>query len=816
MITIFKNIRDKSNPFYRDIEAIFERIKSGKSKGIVEKVRTAINDDVKAEYKRQLPSICFSGKFKIRSAQGCLQHSGYICLDFDKYASSEQMAADRDMLCNDKYTYALFTSPSGNGLKVIVQIPAIISDHKAHFKALEEYYSNDNFDSATSDVSRVCFESYDPDLYINKDAEIFTEKVEDEVYDYSTRAAVIPVESSNLIIQNLQKWFDRKYGMGKGNRNQNLFIFANGLNEFGIEYHEALSHLMQYTEKDFSKSEIETTVKSAYKNKSKHKTKYFENRVAREEIVEAIKSGKDSKRIEKEFSGKFTKEQIEEVVKEQEATATVLEFWYINDKGRLTISSYKYKLFLEQMGYAKYYPENSEHYLFVKIESNFIEHTTNDRIKDFVLNYLLEKNEISVYELMARDKQVFTENYLSQLNTIEIPFVEDGKDFAMLYYKNCVVKVMPDKIETIDYLSLDGMLWRHHVIDRDYKKCKSTGSLFDLFLTKVSETPERKEALMGAMGYLMHSYKTRSNNKAIILNDQQISENPNGGSGKGIVFDAISRIKKTYKIDGKLFSFEKSFIFQSVNIETQVLVFDDVQKNFKFENLFSLITEGITLEKKNRDAIRLNVERSPKIGITTNYTIGGSGGSFERRKYEVELSGYFSEKHTPEDEFGKMLFDDFNSLEWCQFDNLMIDCIQEFLTSGFRKVVYQNMNDKKLIKDTSYEFWEWAIEAIEYNRKYQRVELFVEFIGQYPDWSEKGKYKLSHKAFNKWIDSFSMYANVEIKNYRDGKIRQIEFHKPDAPTPVVKDYHDTQKDFNFDDTDNYPPENKELPSEPPY
>lgn len=795
IVTIFKNIKDKSNPFYRNVKETFERIKKGESRVLIEKIRKAVihnNEDLVKELKRELPSICFSGKFKIRNSNSCLKHSGLICLDFDHYDMPELMKHDRDMLCADKYTFALFTSPSGNGMKVIVKIPESIENHKAHFKALQEYYNNDNFDKVTSDISRACFESFDPDIYINEDSEVFTEKVEDEIYEHTTRVAIIPVESTNQIIQNLQKWFDRTLGMNKGKRNQNVFIFASALNEFGISQSEAIGHLMQYSEKGFDRSEIETTVKSAYKNTAKHNTKYFENKEAITEIVEVIKTGADIKKIEKQFNGKYTKEQIQEVFKEQEATETVLEFWSINDKGKIHISSYKYKLFLEQMGYAKYYPENSEHFLFVKVENNFIEHTTNDRIKDFVLNYLLQNKEIKVYEIMARDSQVFTEGYLSQLNTIEIPFVEDKKDFAMLYYNNCAVKVLRDCIETIDYLTLDGMLWKHHVINRNYEKHEYRNSLFDKFLNLVSETSERKSALMSAMGYMMHSYKTRSNNKAIILNDQQISENPNGGSGKGIIFDAISRIKKTYKIDGKLFSFEKSFIFQSVNIETQILVFDDVQKNFKFENLFSLITEGITLEKKNRDAIRLNVERSPKIGITTNYTIGGTGGSFERRKYEVELGGYFSDKHTPEDEFGKMLFDDFTESEWYQFDNLMIACLQEYLSYGLKKVAYQNMNDKKLIKDTSYEFWEWANENIKFNCKYQRASLYASFQTDYPDWGDKGKFKLSHKAFNKWLDCYSSYSCSELKNYKNGNIREIEFYKDTEPVIEEEEYKQIQ------------------------
>ena len=109
------------------------------------------------------------------------------------------------------------------------------------------------------------------------------------------------------------------------------------------------------------------------------------------------------------------------------------------------------------------------------------------------------------------------------------------------------------------------------------------------------------------------------------------------------------------------------FPYQTVSTDTQILVFDDVKKNFSFESLFSLITEGITLEYKGQDAIKLPVQQSPKILITTNYTVGGVGGSFERRKFEIELAGHFNSSHTPLDEFGHLLFDDWHTDEWNKF-----------------------------------------------------------------------------------------------------------------------------------------------------
>src|SRR5699024_7206672 len=127
--------------------------------------------------------------------------------------------------------------------------------------------------------------------------------------------------------------------------------------------------------------------------------------------------------------------------------------------------------------------------------------------------------------------------------------------------------------------------------------------------------------------------------------------------------NSIAMMKNVSKLDAKRFDFNSQFAYQTVETDTQVLVFDDAKKNFNFENLFSLITEGITLEYKGRDAIKLSVEDSPKILISTNYTIKSEGGSFKRRMFEVELSSYFNSNYTPQDEFGCMLFDEWDEAE---------------------------------------------------------------------------------------------------------------------------------------------------------
>ena len=148
---------------------------------------------------------------------------------------------------------------------------------------------------------------------------------------------------------------------------------------------------------------------------------------------------------------------------------------------------------------------------------------------------------------------------------------------------------------------------------------------------------------------------------------------------------AISHMKKMVVIDGKSFNFEKSFAYQLVSADTQILCFDDVKKNFNFERLFSVVTEGLTLEKKNKDAIKIPFSKSPKVAITTNYAIKGKGNSFARRKWELELNQFYTKEFTPLVEFGKLMFGEWDDNDWCQFDNYMITNLQLYLDKGLLK-----------------------------------------------------------------------------------------------------------------------------------
>ena len=139
-------------------------------------------------------------------------------------------------------------------------------------------------------------------------------------------------------------------------------------------------------------------------------------------------------------------------------------------------------------------------------------------------------------------------------------------------------------------------------------------------------------------------------------------------------------------------------------------MFDDVKKNFQFENLFSVITEGIDITYKGKDTIKLPVEDSPKIVISTNYVLKGNGDSHDARKFELELSTFFNANNTPYEFFGDYLFTDWDELEWARFDCYMIECLKKYLNNGLVSYKSISLPLKKLEANLGKELFEFCLE----------------------------------------------------------------------------------------------------------
>jgi hypothetical protein len=794
-VTIFKNILETDTPFHRDVMFILNRIKDGKNSELVKRIRSEKNKSERNELKKKLPSICFSGIFNKRSDSALVEHSGLICLDFDGYEKKKDLTEDRLKFQKNKFVFAVFVSPSGNGLKVLVKIPKDSENHTKYFNSLNKHFASPYFDTTSKNVSRVCYESFDKQLYVNENSKIWINFEEDEYEEkhLSQGQPLIKITDESKIVEILLKWWQTNYPMVEGQRNHNVYVIAQAMNEFGINKSTASIICNNYATKDFNSSEIETTINSAYSKTYKFNTKYYEDKEIIDDVKQRLKRGEPKKDVKKDLQRTDIPEHtIDAVIKKAEEGKDE-EFWTKNEKGVIKIVPLYFKKFLEDSGFYKYAPEGSKSFVFVRVTNNLIDHSTEKEIKDFVLDHLYQIEDVSIYNYFAEQTRYFKEEFLTLINTIDVYFIEDTKETSYLYFKNCAVQITKNKVSTIDYVDLDGYVWKDQVIDRAFRDCLQTDCDYKTFISNVCAGDEKRTISMeSTIGFLMHGHKNLSYCPAVILNDEVISDNPEGGTGKGIFMNALSHMKKLVTIDGKAFAFEKSFAYQLVSVDTQILCFDDVKKYFDFERLFSVVTEGLTLEKKNKDAIKIPFSKSPKIAITTNYAIKGNGNSFQRRKWELELYQHYSKSYTPQDEFGKLFFGDWDDDEWCVFDNYMIECLQLYLKEGLIESEFVNLKIRQLSAETSHDFIEWCglLEGQQENEKLavgiqiNRNEVYFDFINEYPDYAPKSKMTISRQRFYKWLHAYAEFkTGLPAIEGRDMVGRWIRLQEPEEEAP---------------------------------
>ncbi|MDD5353429.1 MAG: BT4734/BF3469 family protein [Candidatus Omnitrophica bacterium] len=176
MITVQKNVKDKVCS-YAELNSVIEKIKTG---GNLKQKILELRSLSDVEYKKrkdEMAVIVFQGKFSERNKSSLIESSGLMILDFD---STEPDF--KKQLKKLPYVYIAFDSLSGRGVKALVKIPNVKSDeeYKQYWVALSkevEKTLSHPIDQSGKDISRACFFSYDPDIYININAEVWNKKI---------------------------------------------------------------------------------------------------------------------------------------------------------------------------------------------------------------------------------------------------------------------------------------------------------------------------------------------------------------------------------------------------------------------------------------------------------------------------------------------------------------------------------------------------------------------------------------------------------------------------------------------------------------
>lgn len=287
MVTIFRNIFDKQ-PHYIEVDKAFERIKTGRSKEKVEEIRNNIDKERRNNLKVNLPTVLFAGEFNTAKDSEIIKYENLIILDFDNITEHPDITTcelAKEKLIKNKYIYACWISPSGNGLKAVVKI-VDGRKHKEHFQALQEQIGG--IDKSGVNIARHCFESYDPNIYVNENSDVFKKiKTIEKIVENKS------VENKSDVFTKILTWLTNKGdAFVKGERNYFIFKLASACCRFGIGENETILLIRIHIPSDssFSMRELERTVKSAYKSSAgSYNTAEFTNerlidKISRKEI----------------------------------------------------------------------------------------------------------------------------------------------------------------------------------------------------------------------------------------------------------------------------------------------------------------------------------------------------------------------------------------------------------------------------------------------------------------------------------------------------------------------------------------------------
>lgn len=176
-ITLFPTIREINNPRPSLLLEVLENIKSRSNpyQQIIKDINNAPKDEAN-NLKLALPPICFSGTFDRREDSGLTQYSQLVCIDVDDV---RDLNTFRKEMKDVPFVYSCFVSPSGKGLKILIfhDCPDSSRHGDIYWHIGEKLgltrRTDLTFDTHCSNLSRACFFSYDPTLFINANAKTF-------------------------------------------------------------------------------------------------------------------------------------------------------------------------------------------------------------------------------------------------------------------------------------------------------------------------------------------------------------------------------------------------------------------------------------------------------------------------------------------------------------------------------------------------------------------------------------------------------------------------------------------------------------------
>jgi hypothetical protein len=742
-----------------NLKTVYELITSDALKDITLKAKPLVNDKkAYSKYKSQsFDYVTFNGIFSKREDNGLQGPSGYFIIDIDNLPN-DKLISLRESLKID-FTLCpqmIFKSSSGNGLKVVVKTDSSLNLNNGKNKmgiiwsAINKYFKSTyqvEIDSSGKDYSRACFICWDSEAWLNENPTVLgkdfiKQKEEVTVFEESKNNKVVSPRTTIHTLAN-------RY-LGENNHHPDLVKFVGANVTISTPKETVISYLDKIEKKLLDSAWIER----------EKRLKEIDN------IYESYST--DSSNVIK--------------LSQFEIAVDVFTFTYSSSLSSFDLKGLYYDgilNILQKHGFAK--RQVGSKYVFIQKVGSVIEEVNSEKMKEFITRQIDNKgsiqfsyqsieyeipNEALKEKLLRGAHNLFNDTWLQHLLVNSDEIVKDTATEMYFCFKNAFVTVRKDGISSVP-LDLMGnkCIWKDQIIKRDFEYVQSNTSChFYTFLSNVCNNHlERLNALRSAIGYLMHHHFRESEGQAVILYDETITDikKPMGGSGKGLIVNAIKQVRETVKIDGKHLKADDKFRFGNITPSTQIVWLDDVRPDFDFSMLHSCLTDGWTVERKYQIAFTIIPVDSPKTIICSNSIVQGGGTTNKRRQYIIEVGDFYSrqiiignEKPIEQTHNGLFFSSDWSIYEWNCFYSVLLDCAQFYLRNGLTRNKGINVELNRLRQSTSEDFFEWAeLERFELDFQYNTTVKFNDFIGTYYGPS----HHIAQTTFTKWLKAYAEY-----------------------------------------------------------
>lgn len=660
-----------------------------------DKYRKIKEDTIQKAFKvSNFDYVTFNGTFTSRADNNLIKASNYFIIDIDHLEDKTQIL--KNLIIQDKILnpQMVFISPSGNGLKIIVGInPQFIQNTNSkrmeiYWNAINKYFSlnyneyiipndkNDFIDSSGKDISRACFLCTDKEAYLNINSSIID-------IDFIERMNVftlnIPKKSINKVVSPSTSINDlhKRHLLESENHHTQLIAFIGACKTIGIKKETTFNY-------------INKNVNIA--NSSAHK---------------------DINKLKSEIDDIYTRyESIDYGAIELTPLSfgyDILLFNYNQKLKKYILTSIFHdniRTKLHEVGFAK--RKIGKDYIFIQQNGVIIKEVTSEIMKNYLTDYVTNlKDDFSfeykgdefnipiqaVREIFFKNSHnIFNNTWLQHLNINEEMILKDTENEIYFVFKNCFVSVSKEAIKVESLESKEGFcIWEEQVINHDFEyKEDSINSHFYKFLNNVTNNDvKRLNTMFTGIGYLLHHYFRESEGQAVIFYDESITDlkTPMGGSGKGLIVNAIKQVRDVSKVDGKHLDSSNRFKWEQIKPSTQIAWLDDVKTDFDFSILHSNLSDGWTIERKHLSQFLIEPKDSPKCVICSNSIIKGGGTTNKRRQFIIELNDFYSKMivkgdEKPIEQFHGCLFfskKEWNVNEWNMFYSVMMDCALIYL-----------------------------------------------------------------------------------------------------------------------------------------